>query len=269
MDKALEIITDERAIDGEDFSLCSDFSAVGTDPEQNRFYVTYDRVLFRKIPEVVQTILESNGYVFNFENTLSCLEHLQLAIRTRDTSTSISTGSPCLVIGFPDKNNIGVLLKSFYQEISKYEGIIANYHAKMLDKESNEQLKQKITTLEKENKDLKRKVKNLTATISYLKSAHEHAITNQNTLPANMVFARVKSFTFAERTIFLHSKRNSFRAKLDLCQRLPEKNQLCIIKLDNERQVTDIFLYGEQGKEFSSSLCTVLQVDDAHLKPPR
>lgn len=260
------LITDENAIDKDNFALCNDYSDVGVDEDKKCFFVAYDRIIFSKLPEIIQTIIEASGYVYNFENILSCLERMQFAIRANPQSSAIRKGTACLAVGFPNKDNIGVLLKSFYQEISKYESIISSYHSRAVDSSNINQLKEKITQLENENSNLQKQVKHLTSTISYLKSSHEIAVASKNTLPANMLFARIKSASFKDRSILLRSKDMSFRADMALCNYVPQANKLAIIKIDIEKNVVAIFLYGDDLKEFSKSLCTVLSITDDSIK---
>ena len=260
------LITDENAIDSDNFALCNDYSDVGVDEDKNSFFVAYDRIIFSKLPEVIQTIIEASGYVYNFENILSCLERMQFAVRVAPQSGRIKKGTPCLVVGFPDKDNIGVLLKSFYQEISKYENIISSYHSRTVDDSNIKQLKEKVSKLENENIALQKQIKHLTSTISYLKSSHAIAVASKNTLPADMLFARIKSVAFKDRSLLLRSKNMTFRANIALCEFVPQADKLAIIKIDVDKNVVAIFLYGEELKEFSKSLCTVLSISDDSIK---
>ncbi|MDE3269153.1 MAG: hypothetical protein OYH77_02600, partial [Pseudomonadota bacterium] len=120
--------------------------------------------------------------------------------------------------------------------------------------------------LENANSTLQKQVKHLTSTISYLKSSHEIAVASKNTLPADMLFARIKSVSFKDRYVLLRSKNMSFRASMALCEHVPQTTKLAIIKIDAHKNVIAMFLYGDNLKEFNKSLCTVLSIADDSIK---
>lgn len=264
---SLQLVTDERAIDTDNFSLCDDFSAIGVDRELNRFFVTYDRVMFRKMPAIIQAILEANGFVFNFENALSCLDHLCFGIRSAHASDRIKNGSPCLVIKFPDKKNIGALLGGFYKEINKYEDIIAGYHANSIlnAQKKRQNLENEVKILKEQNTDLKQKIENLTKLLVQLQSAHEHALTSKNSMPADMAFAKTKEIIPKERLLILRSRDKSYRVSLSLLDVIPETGQICLIVFQ-DNQINKVFLYGKNTHHINKTLGSVLYVRDNKLK---
>ena len=261
------VITDLRAIDSDNFTICGDYSAIGIDRQLNHFFVTYDRIMFRKLPEVIQTILEANGFAVNFENILSCLDQLCFAIKSAHSDNSIRDGSPCLVIKFPDKQNIGTMLGSFYKEINKYEEIIASYHADSLSnsQQKRQDLERQISTLTEDNKKLQKKIDNLTAMLSQMHSAHQQALTEKNTLPAEMCFAKITDVLLDERLVILQSRNKTYRVALRLFDVIPNKKQLCLIVLHKE-QITKLFTYGEGEQIIHPSISTTLYVKGERLK---
>ncbi len=265
---SLNIITDERALDRDDFSLCGDYSAIGIDSSLNRFYVTYDRVLFRKLPEVIQTILEANGFVHNFENMLSCLERLCFGVRSEESKDSVRRGSPCLVIRFPDKKKIGALLNNFYKEVNKYEDIIASYQADNLasNKKNRRELEIALEKLRTENAELKKEKTALQQTVAYLRSAHEHALTAGNSLPVDLSFARAKEIIAEDRCVLLRCRNKSYRVPLSMFDVLPEKEQMCLVLFAKHNKISRVFIYGEGGTIIPKSLCIVLHIKGDRLK---
>lgn len=262
------VITDIRAIDSDNFTICGDYSAIGIDRQLNHFFVTYDRIMFRKLSEVIQTILEANGFATNFENILSCLDHLCFAIKSAHSDNNISDGSPCLVIKFPDKQNIGPMLGSFYKEINKYEEIIASYHADSLSnsRQKRQDLELQIKTLTEDNNKLQKKINNLTAMLSQMQSAHQQALTEKNTLPAEMCFAKITDILFDKRLIILQSRNKTYRVPLRLFDVIPNKKQLCLIVL-NKEQVVKPFSCGEgEQTKIDPSITTTLYVKGERLK---
>lgn len=261
------VITDIRAIDSDNFTICGDYSAIGIDRQLNHFFVTYDRIMFRKLSEVIHTILEANGFAVNFENILSCLDHLCFAIKTAHSNDKISNGSPCLVIKFPDKQNIGTILGSFYKEINKYEEIIASYHADSLtnSRQKRQDLELQIKTLTEDNKKLQKKIDKLTAMLSQMQSAHQQALTEKNTLPAEMCFAKITNIMFDKRLVTLQSRTKTYRVPLRLFDAIPNKEQLCLIVLDKE-QVVKLFIYSEGEQKIPPSISTALYVKGDRLK---
>ena len=261
------VITDIRAIDIDNFTICGDYSAIGIDRQLNHFFVTYDRIMFRKLSEVIQTILEANGFTTNFENILSCLDHLCFAIKSAHNDNNISDGSPCLVIKFPNKQNIGTMLGSFYKEINKYEEIIASYHADSLSnsRQKRQDLELQIKTLTEDNNKLQKKIDNLTAMLSQMQSAHQQALTEKNTLPAEMCFAKITDILLDKRLIILQSRNKTHRVPLRLFDVVPNKKQLCLIVLHKE-QVVKQFSFGEGIDKISPSISTTLYVKGERLK---
>ena len=264
----LNIITDARALDMDNFSLCGDYSAIGIDRQLNRFYVTYDRVLLRKLPEVIQTIVEANGFVYNFENTLSCLEHLCFGVRSDHREDSVKRGSPCLVIRFPDKKKIGPLLSSFYKEVNKYEDIIASYHADSLSstKKNRRQLEIEIKKLREENSKLQKKNTELTQMLAYLQSAHEHALTAGNSMPVDMAFARAKEIDMRERCLVVRCRNKTQRVPLHALDSLPAKEQMCLALFAKDNKIIKIFVYGERSNKIAKSVCSVLHIKGDRIK---
>ncbi len=265
---SLNIITDERALDKDNFILCGDYSTVGIDRELNRFYVTYDRILFRKIPEVIQTILEANGFVHNFENMLSCLERLCFGIHSEHKGDSVQRGSPCLVIRFPDKKKIGALLNNFYKEVNKYEDIIASYQADNTpsNKKNKRELETELEKIQAENTELKKKNTELMQMVAYLQSAHEHALTTSNTMPTDMSFAHAKEIMVPERCLLLKCRDKTYRVPLSLLDALPEKEQMCLARFDKNNKVSKVFIYGEGSKSIPKTVCVVLHIKGDRIK---
>ena len=261
------IITDERAIDSDNFTLCNDYSAIGVDRALNRFFVTYDRLLFRKLPEVIQTILEANGFVRNFENTLSCLDHLCFGVRGEYNEDGVRSGSPCLVIRFPDKKKIGALLSSFYKEINKYEDIIAGYQAdtSSVGKKNRRELEHELKKLQEKNNELEKKNNELTQMLAHLQSAHEHALTAGNTMPTDMAFARAKEIIVKERCVVLRCRNRTYRVSLSCLDALPDKDQMCLALFKDDK-IVKVFVYGDSSHTIVKSLCTVLHIKGDHLK---
>ena len=265
---SLNIITDGRTLDTDNFSLCGDYSAIGIDRGLNRFYVTYDRVLFRKLTEVIQTILEANGFVYNFENMLSCLERLCFGVRSEYSDTSVQRGSPCLVFRFPDKKKIGTLLNSFYKEVNKYEDIIASYQADNISsgKKNRHELEVELKKLREENTELKKKNTDLLQMVAHLQSAHEHALTSGNSLPSDMSFVRAKEIIVKDRCIVLRCRNKTQRVHLSMLNAIPEKEQMCLAMFDKDNKISKVFVYGEGSKDVTKSLCVVLHIKGDRLK---
>lgn len=265
---SLNIITDERALDTDNFSLCGDYSAIGIDRDLNRFYVTYDRILFRKLPEVIQTILEANGFVHNFENMLSCLERLRFGIRSEHRGDSVRRGSPCLVIRFPDKKKIGALLNNFYKEVNKYEDIIASYQADNIssNKKNRRELEVELKKLREENAELKKKNTDLIQMVAHLQSAHEHALTAGNSMPSDMAFARAKEIIAKDRCLVLRCRNKTHRVPLSMLDALPEKEQMCLAIFDKDNKISKVFVYGEGSKIIPKTVCIVLHIKGDRIK---
>ena len=265
---SLNIITDERALDTDNFSLCGDYSAIGIDRSLNRFYVTYDRILFRKLPEVIQTILEANGFAHNFENMLSCLERLRFGIRSEHSGDSVKRGSPCLVIRFPDKKKIGALLSSFYKEVNKYEDIIASYQADNITsgKKNRRELEVELKRLREENAELKKKNTELMQMVAHLQSAHEHALTAGNSMPSDMSFARAKEIIAKDRCVVLRCRNKTQRVPLSMLDAMPEKEQMCLALFDKDNKISKVFVYGEGSKAIPKTICSVLHIKGDRIK---
>ncbi|NIP52026.1 bZIP transcription factor, partial [candidate division KSB1 bacterium] len=170
----LKIISGKGDADLSRASVNEDLSAVGYDTDGKFFYITMDKVLFSDPASLIKTVLDAHGFVPNLENILACLDSFTFAVYARtsnkgDNDATISRVNeyfPGIRFELPQKNKIGKILQSFYDELAKYESQSSgnNNATWMPDPEVKKakDLKAQVTELQQENKELQEQVSALT-----------------------------------------------------------------------------------------------------------
>lgn len=266
-----QVIINNEDIDLSRANVTESLSATDFDEQTQSFYVTIDKIMFKRLHEIVQAVLEANGYVLNLENLLACFDNLVFGSRVRLSPKELDSPCPspkaylpCIQFNLPSKSKVGSILKLFYKEIETYESELARLQGedpkkKTKGKTSSElteeikQLKQTIKTLEVENKELKQNLNS----ISRSHANAEKAIVSQNLLPPNLRLAKVREVSFDDRIVQLKSGRSSFSLPITMLELIPEAGDSCLVHIENG-QVKGAFFYESKGVPLKPSIAQIL-----------
>ena len=200
------VISRQEDADLSKANLNPKLSAVDFDEDGKFFYMTVDRALFTDPVTTIRTVLDAHGYVANLENVLSCLDSFRFSVHTRlrnraaddNGPANVEDYLPCLCFELPQKNRIGPVLRSFYDEIARYDTKAANDKRKDFQQDTSRNRIRKLTEqkqkLEQENEELRQQVSELTRQLSAEQrslSRASRALDSQQMLPANARLGRI------------------------------------------------------------------------------
>ena len=189
-------------------------SAVDFDEDGKVFFMTLDRAVFTDPVSTIRTVLDAHGFVPNLENILSCLDSFRFSAYARsnrkpadDSAPSkVDDYLPCLCFELPQKNRIGAILKSFYDEVARHDpnaGADKDRNKKAFEQQTIEKLRKRVDTLEAEKRELEQQVLDLSRQLSIEQrslSRASKALDSQQVLPANARLGRIESIDLKQRT---------------------------------------------------------------------
>ncbi len=275
-----QVVTQAERVNLTKASYSPVLSSIVMDEDSASFHATWDRVTFRTPLEVIQTVLEANGFAKNFENILSCLDSFVLAVRVKsperaaeDLPIQAKSFLPCVSFELPTKKNQGPLLKKFYAEIESYESEIARLKIGELSSDkgspsSREQMKKELARLEDENEKLQLKIQDLAEQLAQSMRSQAHvakALESQNIIPPQLKTAVVREISIKERKVYLKSGRSNYAVPLALLQAVPKPGDHCLINIIKDLIVA-VYFYETQGKAFTRQLGEVLYVEGQSCK---
>ena len=248
----LTVVSEENGIDLTKAEINKNLSAVAFDNDEKFFYMTVDKILFSDPASAIRTVLEAHGYVPNLENILSCLDsfkfaaYIKTAKKTHSETTHLKVQEylPCIKFELPQKNKVGTLLQSFYDELSKYESRISD-SAKMpnsLDPafKKAQDLKDEIRQLKDDNKELREQVSELTYQLSQEQrslSRASKAIDSQRLLPDNAKICRVEHVDLKKRQVKVKCQRKVIDIPTHMLDRVPDFQARCLITFDENEDI--------------------------------
>ncbi len=265
----------ERAV------LSPGLSSSSMDSEKNIFHATIDRLLFSKPTDMVQTVLEANGFVPNLENIISALDQMAVGIRGKiaprhsdGAMKQVRTYWPCLSFKMPVKGRIGPLLKKFYSEIDAYEAEIERLRAQRSGDKSSQQdttiseLHAALTALKAENVQMQRQLESMSRELSASQTNAarvEKAMVSGNLLPEDLRLAVVKEVLPAARLVSLKSNRKLFSISMSLLAAVPAVGDHCLVHV-KDGTPRGVFLFENLGMPFRRELATVMCVEAGAIK---
>lgn len=247
----LTVISELDNVDLSKASLNKDLSAVNFDDEGKFFYMTIDKALFSDPVTTIRTVLDAHGFVANLENILSCLDSFNFSIHTRVsdadgdvTSAVIREYLPCIRFELPQKNKVGTTLKSFYDEIAKYETRAANDNnngwAPDPEGKKNKGLKAELESLKADNKLLREQLSSVTHQLSIEQKSlnrASRALDSQGLLPDNAFICRIDHIDLKQRIVKAKCKRKVIDIPTHMLDRVPSYQARCLITFDEEDNV--------------------------------
>ena len=260
----LKVISEKEVVDLSKASMSLNLSAVDFDLEGKFFYITIDRILFSNPVTTIKTVLDANGFVPNLENILSCLDSLSFSILAKGSglddknpNAKVSEYIPCIRFELPRKNQVGDILQSFYDEISKYETKLAdkNLPAWAADPElkKNRDLRTEIKLLKADNDELIDQVNALSEQLNREKkslSRASRALDSQRVLPDNARLCRVEKVDLKRRKIKVKCQKDVMDIPTHMLDRIPEYQERClIITEEGENLPLGIIFFSNQDIE--------------------
>lgn len=280
--ESLTIISDESNADLSKASLNSALSGVDYDSRGKFFYITVDKILFSGPVTTIKSVLETQGYVANLENILSCLDSFVFSIRARvsekaddNTAQRVNDYLPCIRFELPQKNRVGEVLQSFYDEIAKYDKTLDK--TKKLnwipdnDSRSQHALKTELKQVKAANKTLEEQVASLTRRLlSEQKSLDRasRALDSQQLLPDNTKVCRVEHVDLKRRIIRVKSVRKVFDIPTHILDRVPDYKARCLITFDeeNDSPLGILFFDNEELGDLEKRTAELLYVEGDTFK---
>lgn len=279
----LRVISVEEEADLSRASVNQAISGVGYDDDGKFFYITLDKVLFSNPASTIKTVLDAHGFVPNLENTLACLDTFTFGVYARAADKNLPDGSaarvneyfPCIRFELPQKNKIGGILQSFYDEIARYTVKTAGGKAvPWLPDAQGKKLKDletKVDELERKNQELEEQVSALTLQLSREQkslSRASRALDSQRVLPENVRICRVERVDLKRRTVRVSSHRRTFDVPTHVLEIVPELQARClIIFAEGEDQPTAmIFLDGQERGDVERRIAELLYVEGDSFK---
>lgn len=279
----LEVISERDLADLSKASINDKLSVVDFNNEDRFFYITIDRILFSNPVSTIKTVLEAHGFVANLENILSCMDSLVFCIHARSLEKGDASPSPvkiheyfpCIRFELPQKNKVGEVLQSFYDEIARYESALADPGKRSrnaeLEARRAKALREEIEELKKLNKELGEQVNDLTQQLSREQkslSRVSRALDSQRILPDNARICRVEMVDLKRRIVKIKSQREVFDIPTHMLDRVPELQSRCLITFDQveESPIGIIFFDNEELDTLERRTADLLYVEGGTFK---
>lgn len=279
----LKVISVRGETDFSRASLNDSLSAVDYDQENKFFYITIDKVLFTNPVSTIRTVLDAHGYTTNLENILSCLDSFVFAAHARLPSgdaagegvARVNDYLPCVRFELPQRNKVGSLLQSFYDEIARFEARVGDDKALPWSPDPDvhrlKTLRAELEELKEENRELQEQVSVLTRQLSReqksLRSASK-ALDSQRMLPDNAKIGRVDKVDLKRRRVQVKCQRQVIDIPTHMLDRVPEYQARCLITMDESGDTPTgvVFFGGEELADLENRTAELLYVDGDSFK---
>lgn len=247
----LKVLSQKGDVDLSKASFNKNLSAVGFDDDGKFFYMTVDKSLFSNPVSTIKKVLDAHGYVPNLENILSCLDSFVFSVHAsvsdKDNSKSpakVSEYLPCLRFELPQKNKVGDILQSFYDEISKYESSTDIDNKSIWSPNSEvgnvRNLKAEIVQLKATNKELSEQLSAVTIQLSREQksmSQASKALDSRRVLPDNASIGRVDRVDLKKRMVKVKINRKVIDIPTHMLDRVPDFQTRCLITFDEGEKI--------------------------------
>jgi hypothetical protein len=252
-------------------------SAVDFDDNGKFFFMTIDRALFSDPVTAIRTVLDAHGFVANLENVLSCLDSFNFSAYARITGKNGSDSAPisveeylpCIRFELPQKSRVGPILRSFYDEIAKYESKAPTPRNDAWKSDAENRKLKKLAKenerLEVANKKLRDQINELTRQLSIEQkslSRVSRALDSQQMLPANARIGRIETVDLKRRTVKVKCKRSVFDLPTHMMDRVPDFQTRCLITFgeDDDMPLGIIFFSNEELVDLENRTAELLYV---------
>lgn len=274
-DESYQVVVEQGQVDLQQADYDPQLSSAGRDDRQHVVYTTVDRIAYRPTPEIVDTVLDANGFALNLENVLACIDELRIGYRVRvpnrapsaDAAPLAETYAPALTLRLPTKNRVGPLLARFYAEVDSYQAELAKLREEKGRSQGGkrkelEALRKERDELSEQNDILLAKLEDLTREVNMVKKAHAEAtkaLAAQNMLPAQVRLGSVHDVDLAARYVAVKSGRKVFSIPLVALWVFPEKEAPCLVSIQ-DGEVVGVFFHEASPAPPAMVLAEVLHV---------
>lgn len=279
----LKVLSESGDADLSRATINESLSAVGYDSDEKFFYMTIDKILFSDPVSAIRTVLDAHGFVPNLENILSCLDsftfsaHVKSADKGEAESSPLKVNDylPCIRFELPQKNRVGDILKSFYDELSKYDSKVSGTKDMAWEPDpavkKAKDLKAEIAQLKASNKELSEQVSALTYQLSMEQKSltrASRALDSQQALPDNAKICRVDSIDLKRRKIKVKCSRKIIEIPTHMLDRVPEFQARCLIIFDDGEEIPSgiIFFDKEELEDIEKRTAELLYVKEGTFK---
>lgn len=280
-DEACRVVVEPDRCDLQEATYDPQLSSAGRDDGQHVVYTTVDRVVYQPTPQVVEKILDANGYSMNLENILAVLDEVKIGYLLQVSPEPLAPNSvpiaktfiPALTLRLPMKNRVGPLLAKFYAEVGGYQNELVRLReqagrAHGGQRKELEDLRRERDRLKADNERLQSEVRHLSSQLVQLRKSHaeaNQALAEQNILPAQVRVAEVHEVDLEERYVALKSGRKVFSVPLVAIWVYPEKDDPCLVSIQ-DGEVGGVFFHEGAQSIPGMVLGEVLYVDDGQCK---
>lgn len=276
-----QVVDREDLVDLSRAMYSPSLSSTSMDEETRTFYVTMDKVTFKKPLEIITAVLDANGYALNLENILACFDEFTVAARVQLTSRKSGDGTPlakdfmpCIQFQLPDKEKVGPVLQRFYSEIENYEDQLAQLAQKSVTrikqnpkKDLSENSKD-LERLKDDNSKLKAQVEELSARLAEaakFQANANKALASQNIMPPNLRLATVREINWEERTVLVKVARTAYLVPMCLLFTLPKPGDSCLLHLEDGK-LLGAFCLGRESTRWRLEEAHVLAIENSSCK---
>ncbi len=278
-----EVISEKELANLSRASLNKNLSAVDFNETDKYFYITVDRILFSNPVDTIKTVLEAHGFVPNLENILSCLDSFVFGVHAtipessgeEDEAANVSEYFPCIRFELPQKNKVGEILQSFYDELSNFDTRVKDPAKRSAsnnpDTKKIRDLMAEIEKLKKENRNLSKQVNDLTLQLNREQKSltrASRAMDLQRLLPENTNICRVDRIQLKRRLVEMKSGRRVFPVPTHMLDRVPELHARCLVTFDelDEEPTGIIFFDKKEYDNLEKRVADLLYVEGNSFK---
>ncbi|HEY9050714.1 MAG TPA: hypothetical protein VIQ03_04160, partial [Gammaproteobacteria bacterium] len=182
---------------------------------------------------------------------------------------------PCIRFELPQKNKVGDILQSFYDEIAKYESATTGDKKLAWPTDPNakdiKELKAEINQLKESNRELKEQVSVLTQQLNREQkslSRASKALDSQRLLPDNAKICRVEQVDLKQRMVKVKCYRQIIDIPTHMLDRVPDYQARCLITFDESEDLPlgIIFFNNEELGNLEKRTAVLLYVDGDSFK---
>ena len=277
----LSVVSEDNEVDLTKATINKSLSAVAFDSDEKFFYMTVDKILFSDPVSAIKTVLEAHGYVPNLENILSCLDSFKFSAYIKAANKADSDSAPvkvqeyfpCIRFELPQKNKVGEILQSFYDELSRYETVTSSdSNTPWAHAPETKNLKAELRDLKDENQALREQISELTYQLSQEQrslSRASKALDSQRVLPDNAKICRVDSVDLKQRKVKVKCHRKVIDIPTHMLDRVPDYQARCLITFEENEDTTPlgiIFFTNEELGNLDKRTAEILYVKGDSFK---
>ncbi len=278
--RSQNLFNDPSKVDMQKASVRLSQSIVYYDEPSQTFYATLDRLCFQSGIEIIQTVLEAQGFSQNFENMISCLETLHIGVYSESAKiqpnqdiSKIKQYNHVLSFKTPSKSRSGSLISEFYEEIQKYEFELQTLREQVDKGNKNPKDKNELkaegtlSELSKENAYLHSEIKKLRKQVNELQREEIHSGSQAgDDVPDGVRVASVSSISRKQRVVTMKSDRQSLNVPFQAFDVLPTHGDECLVWVDGHNTYHAITLVPNKAKIVDKYIADVLSREGEQIK---